>query len=302
MQLFAQKPVFDVVPLGVYGGAIEGNLSAYLIGENNTNAFICFDAGTVGTGIKVAIEKQTFLTTQADVLQNYIKGYFITHGHLDHNSGLIINSPSDAPKPIYGFDFVIDSYKKHYFINDTWINFANQGEAPILGKYQYQYVTEGQAIPLQNTNLTATPFVLDHVKPYKSSAILVTDPEQNAILYLSDTGADRVEKSDQLKKLWKHIAPLIKTKKLKAILIEVSFPNSQPEHLLFGHLTPNLLQEELASLAKFSGNKALENLNVIITHIKPEGTNEMLIHQELLNNNPFQVNYIFPKQGEKISL
>ncbi|UYW02333.1 3',5'-cyclic-nucleotide phosphodiesterase [Flavobacterium agricola] len=300
--VFAQTPSFDIVPLGVYGGGLEGNLSAYLIGEHNANEFICFDAGTVGSGIKKAVENKTFTTTEADVLQNYIKGYFITHGHLDHNSGLIINSPSDAKKPIYGFDFVIDIYKDHYFINSTWINFANDGQTPILNKYQYHYLTAKKPVALQNTKLTATPFVLDHVKPYKSSAALIADANQNYVLYLSDTGADRLEKSEQLKNLWQYVAPLIKNKQLKAILIEVSFPNAQPEHLLFGHLTPNLLQEELASLAQFTGKKALKNLNVIITHIKPEGDNEAVIQQELLAKNPYHVHYIFPKQGEKISL
>lgn len=299
---YAQQPTFDIVPLGVYGGTDEGNLSAYLIGQHNKNEFICFDAGTVGTGIKKAIELKTFTTTQSDVLKNYIKGYFITHGHLDHNSGLIINSPSDAKKPIYGFDFVIDIYKKHYFINDTWINFANEGQTPILNKYQYIYLKQKQTIALQNTNLEATAYELDHVKPYRSSAALIHDKNKNYILYLSDTGADRVEKSSQLKTLWKDVAPLIKKDKLKAILIEVSFPNSQPEHLLFGHLTPELLQEELASLAKFTGKKALKNLNIIVTHIKPEGENEQIIKTELFETNPFDVNYIFPEQGKKISL
>lgn len=300
--VFAQKKAFDIVPLGVYGGSLEGNLSAYLIGEFNTNQYVCFDAGTIGSGIKAAIQKGTFLTTETDVLKNYIKAYFITHGHLDHNSGLIINSPTDAKKPIYGFNFVIDIYKNHYFINDTWINFANEGQSPILNKYTYKYLSEGIPVTIPNTGLTVTPFVLDHVKPYQSSAALIKNDANSYVLYLSDTGADRIEQSEQLKKLWQNIAPLVKNKQLKAIMIEVSFPNSQPEHLLFGHLTPNLLQEELTSLSNFTDKKALKNLNIIVTHIKPEGTNEAIIQQELKQNNLYKVNYIFPKQGEKISL
>jgi len=300
-KIFSQNLAFDIVPLGVYGGSHEGNLSAYLIGEYNTNQYVCFDAGTIGSGIKKAIEKGTFTTTEKDVLKNYIKGYFITHGHLDHNSGLIINSPSDAKKPIYGFDFVIDIYKKHYFINDTWINFANQGQQPILNKYTYEYLNEGVPVTLKNTSLSVTSYVLDHVKPYKSSAALIKNKNNEYVLYLSDTGADRIENSDQLKKLWATVAPLINDNKLKALMIEVSFPNAQPEHLLFGHLTPKLLQEELKSLASLTKKNALNNLNVIITHIKPEGNNEQIIHQELQSYNPYHVNYIFPKQGEKLS-
>jgi cAMP phosphodiesterase len=299
---FAQNKSFDIVPLGVYGGGLEGNLSAYLIGESNKNSFVCFDAGTIGSGIKVAVEKGTFLVSENEVLKNYIKAYFITHGHLDHNSGLIINSPADAKKPIYGFDFVINIYKDHYFINDTWINFANEGQTPILNKYNYNYLTKGLPVTIPDTELTITPFELDHVAPYKSSAALIQNSVDNYVLYLSDTGADRIEGGSQLDSLWQTIAPIVKANKLKALMIEVSFPNKQQEHLLFGHLTPKLLQEELASLSKYTGVKALKNLNIIVTHIKPENTNEQVIISELQNYNPFKVNYIFPKQGEKISL
>jgi cAMP phosphodiesterase len=298
----AQNKTFDIVPLGVYGGGLEGNLSSYLIGESNKNNFVCFDAGTIGSGIKAAVEKGTFLVSENEVLKNYIKAYFITHGHLDHNSGLIINSPADIKKPIYGFDFVINIYKDHYFINDTWINFANEGQPPILNKYNYNYVTKGVPTTISDTQLTITPFELDHVAPYKSSAALIQNSSGDYVLYLSDTGADRIEGGNQLDTLWQTIAPIVKANRLKALMIEVSFPNKQPEHLLFGHLTPKLLQEELASLSKYTGTKALKNLNVIVTHIKPEGTNEQTIVSELQNDNSFKVNYIFPKQGEKITL
>lgn len=297
----AQKS-FQIVPLGVYGGTLEGNMSSYLIAETTNNNYICFDAGTIGSGLAKAIEHKTFNEPISTILKENIKGYFITHGHLDHNSGLIINSPTDAKKPIYGFPFVIDIYKDHYFINDTWINFANEGQSPILNKYNYVYLEEGQKVKLENTNLSVTPFVLDHVKPYKSSAALIQNNTNEYVLYLSDTGADRIENSTQLKKLWQTIAPLIQKKQLKGILIEVSFPNKQPEHLLFGHLTPKLLQEELAVLATFTGKKALKNFPIIITHIKPEANNEKLIHQELQENNQLQLHYIFPQQGIKIEI
>lgn len=91
---FAQN--LQVVPLGVYGGSNESNLSAYLIGEENTTDYLALDGGTIYSGIEKAIEKGTFQEDNTTVLKDYIKGYFISHGHLDHLSGMIINSPEDS--------------------------------------------------------------------------------------------------------------------------------------------------------------------------------------------------------------
>jgi cAMP phosphodiesterase len=36
-------------------------------------------------------------------------------------------------------------------------------------------------------------------------------------------------------------------------MIEVSFPNEQPDKSLFGHLTPRLLMNEMTTLSKLGG-------------------------------------------------
>ncbi|MHC5202941.1 MBL fold metallo-hydrolase [Myroides sp. LJL119] len=300
--LAAQSQSLEIIPLGVYGGSEESNLSAYLVGVQDSKAYLCMDAGTLRSGINKAIELNTFQDTSTQVLQDYIKGYFISHGHLDHLSGLIINSPEDSKKPIYALDFVIDVFKNNYFTNASWANFANQGEAPIIGKYSYNQVEPGDFFDIQNTSLQAKVYPLSHVNPQKSSAILVKHKQQY-VLYFGDTGADRIENTNNLEYIWKDIAPLIDQNKLKNILIEVSFSNSQPENALFGHLTPKLLQEELSKLSHYTKQKqALKGLNIIVTHLKPSQGSIQKIQTELEQDNPFQVNYIFPEQGRKISL
>lgn len=297
----SQAQSFDLIPLGIYGGEHEDNLSAYLVGAPNENAFFCLDAGTVNAGIRKAIELKSLNGSAEEVLKDQVKGYFVSHGHLDHLAGLIINSPADSKKDIFGIAPVLQILQNHYFITDTWINFADQGQKPILGKYHYNELKEGVETPIQNTSMFISGYELSHVNPYKSSAALVRKGN-DYLLYLGDTGADRVEKSDKLDLLWKNIAPLVKKKQLKTILIEVSFPNSQSEKLLFGHLTPNLLTEELTKLKEKTGQKNLEGLNIVVTHRKPTGDNPEIIKDELLKNNPLKVNYIFPEQGKKISL
>ncbi len=297
--LFAQN--LEIIPLGVYGGGDESNLSCYLVGVENSNSYIALDAGTIRSGINKAIEKGTFHVSFETVLQNYIKGYFISHGHLDHLSGLIINSPEDSAKPIYSLPFVTAILKHNYFTNASWANFGNEGESPILGKYTYKKVEPFHSFAIANTSITAEIFELSHVNPQKSSAILLKN-NSDYVLYFGDTGADRIEKTNHLETIWEYIAPLVRNKNLKTILLEVSFPNSQPEHLLFGHLTPKLLQEELSKLAQYAGLEHLKDITLIVTHLKPSGNQIELIKKELMEENPLQLNYVFPEQGKKISL
>ncbi|HLS30857.1 MAG TPA: hypothetical protein VK021_08375, partial [Flavobacteriaceae bacterium] len=99
---------FDLIPLGIYGGGDESNLSAYLVAEKDQKAYLSLDAGTLRAGINKAIENDIFEEDAEYVLRNYIKGYFISHGHLDHLAGMIINSPSDSKKNIYALPFTID--------------------------------------------------------------------------------------------------------------------------------------------------------------------------------------------------
>jgi cAMP phosphodiesterase len=138
-------------------------------------------------------------------------------------------------------------------------------------------------------------FDLSHASPGQSTAFLIRD-NKNYILYLGDTGADTIEHSHKLQQLWQQIGPLVKTKQLRAIFIEVSFPNEQPDKSLFGHLTPRLLMNELAVLDAYS-NHALKGLPIIITHIKPSGDNEVKIKKQLQELNTLQVKLIYPEQG-----
>ena len=52
--------VFKVIPLGVYGGSDESNLSCYMLAPQHSNSYICLDAGTLHAGIVKAIEKNRF--------------------------------------------------------------------------------------------------------------------------------------------------------------------------------------------------------------------------------------------------
>jgi 3',5'-cyclic-nucleotide phosphodiesterase len=121
------------------------------------------------------------------------------------------------------------------------------------------------------------------------------------LLYLGDTGPDAVEKSSNLQSLWQFIAPLIKSHQLKAILIEVSFPNEQPDKTLFGHLTPHWLMTEMDKLATLTGTGQLKGLNVVVTHLKPPAASITKIKAQLEASNKLQLNLIYPAQGKALN-
>jgi len=299
--LFAQKKVFEVVPLGVKGGVDEANLSAYLVAPKNTNAFICLDAGTINAGIEKAIANSVFTVSADEVLRKYIKGYLISHAHLDHVSGLIINSPADSSKTVYATKKCMEMMKEHYFNGETWANFGDEGIGYQIKKYHFQTLPFGEEIKLTNTEMTVKTFPLSHVNPFESSAFLIKS-EENFVLYLGDTGPDEIEKSNDLRILWQAVAPLIKEKQLKGIFIEVSFPNEQPDNALYGHLTPNHLMKELGKLEEFAGKGSLQDLKIIITHRKPPTKNIQKIKEQLKKDNALGVDFIFPEQGKKFEL
>jgi cAMP phosphodiesterase len=298
----ANAQSFQVIPLGIRGGAEENNLSSYMLAPLNSKEYICLDAGTIHAGIEKAIAQKTFNVPASVVLKQYIKGYFISHGHLDHLAGMIVNSPDDSTKSIYGMPNVLDVLKEKYFSWKSWANFADEGEAPLLKKYHYVALDTINEIPIANTTMYAKTFVLAHSSPYQSSALLVRYNE-SYVLYLGDTGADAIEQSTRLRQLWQAIAPLIRGYKLKGIFIEVSFPNEQPDKSLFGHLTPRLLMNEMKVLNQLcGGGNAIARLPVIITHMKPAGNNVEKITQQLKKENLFNLKLIFPEQGKKIFL
>jgi cAMP phosphodiesterase len=291
---------FKIIPLGVKGGSEENNLSSYMLAAAGTDAYVCLDAGTLHAGIEKAIKNKLFKKSAVEVLRQNIKGYLISHGHLDHLAGLVLNSPDDTAKNIYAMNYVVDVFKEKYFSWKSWANFADEGEQPALKKYHYSVLDSAKEVPLAQTSMFVTAFPLSHGNPYESTAFLIRNGE-NYLLYLGDTGPDEIEKSNKLHLLWENIEPLIKAKKLKAIFIECSFPSSQKDAQLFGHLTPKWMMKEMTVLGNIAGMENLKGLNIAVTHIKPVDNNEMIIKQEIKFANNLGLKIIYPQQGVQIN-
>ena len=301
---------FDIVSLGGLGGIQDGNLSAYLIHPHDDDRAVTCDAGTLVNGLRVADEKGAFDTVKvpADsqmsrvgyVLTNRIKGYLISHAHLDHVAGLVIASPDDSKKPIYALPSVNAALVDTYFNWQAWPNFSDRGKAPQLKKYPLEDLKPGVATSLQDTRMSVTAFPLSH-GGVESTAFLV-ESDGDAVLCFGDTGPDAVEKTTKMHDIWSTVAERVKQRRLKAILIESSYTSDRPDSQLFGHLTPKWMLASLRELDQMAGGKALKNLPVIVSHIKYSLTREQpqkKMLEELEAGNDLGVRFLDPQQGSR---
>ncbi len=299
-QLRPGPPAFTVVPLGVKGGLAEGNLSAYLVAAAGRTDFICLDAGSLRPGVEKAVAAGGLAAPADTVLRRYIKAYFLSHAHLDHVAGLLLNAPDDTPKPIFGLPTTLTTLQQDYLNWRAWPNFGDAGPAPALGKYQLRALRPGAETAVPGTGLRVQAFALSHAQPYQSTAFLVRSADDQYLLYLGDTGADAVEGSTRLRELWQAVGRLLQRGQLRAIFIEASYPNTQATSRLYGHLTPALLLGELRVLAQVAGKNALLGLPVVVTHLKPGADSETLIRRELEQANVLQIRLVFPEQGQRL--
>jgi 3',5'-cyclic-nucleotide phosphodiesterase len=312
------ESVFKVVVLGCNGGPKDTNISGYLIAPKEANEFVALDAGSLLEGIYIANEKNSFneikicpgsdLNFEIEILQNHIKGYLISHAHLEHVAGLVICSNSDSKKPIYGIDSTIDFIRDYLFNWKIWPNFGSEGVRP-LNQYQYTRLNLGEKIPIQGTTMTVEPHILSHHGSYQCTAFIV-ESSGSCALYFGDTSPDILEKEKNIEKVWKKVAPLIREGKLHGIFLECSYSNQIPDNELYGHLNSKHMMHELEKLAyivdPIEPETALLRVKVIVTHIKDSCYRgifpKKVIQDELNSLNKFNIQFVFPEQGQKIEI
>lgn len=305
---------FEVVTLGSKGGIQDGNLTAFMLKSEQDSNYVLLDAGSVVNGLIVAEKEGAFddvklptdspYTKVGYLLKEKVKGYFISHAHLDHVAGMIISSPDDSNKPIYALTETNDALMSNYFNWSAWPNFGNEGNGFKLSKYTYNDLTPNQWHAVAETSMQVMAMPLAH-SGGQSTAFIVKDSEGDVFAYFGDTGPDAVEKSDALDNVWKTLAPFLVQGKLKGMVIEVSFTNETPDKSLFGHLTPNWLMKELTALEALAGKDSLNDLDVVISHIKyslSKGEDpQVVIERQLDASNTLGVNFLFPDQGGALS-
>ncbi|UCQ18610.1 3',5'-cyclic-nucleotide phosphodiesterase [Edwardsiella tarda] len=302
---------FQVVALGSGGGLSGDNLPAYLIRHERDTRYLGLDAGSTLPGIAKALAQGSFpeasaeraapWTPQGYVLRELIVAYFISHAHLDHVAGLLLAAPEDSRKPIYTLANSAETLRNHYFNWKSWPNFSDAGQGQRLGTYRIHSVRPAQRFALGNSGMSAQVYPLSHGGV--TSAMILLERSGEYFAYFGDTGADSVEQSSHLDRIWRRLGPLLASGALQGMIIETSFSDAVPQARLFGHLTPHLLNQELTNLARYSGGaSALAGFPVVIAHIKPSlqagETAAQTIMAQLAAGNRNGVAFRHLQQGE----
>ncbi|KAJ5089317.1 Cyclic-AMP phosphodiesterase class-II [Penicillium argentinense] len=170
-QPLGEGAAFEVIVLGPKGGPREDRVTGLLVRSTSTgwspDSVVAVDAGTLLAGIVRLLKRDIqgakngviqsgpfaglelpFKTAEANgayVFRDIIDAVLITHPHLDHISGLAINTPiveaGNGPKSVAALPSVIAAIKNHMFNDVIWPNLSDEdGGAGLL---TYNRLVEG---------------------------------------------------------------------------------------------------------------------------------------------------------------
>lgn len=310
LRSFCQEEELSFIALGTSGGYFDHDLSCFLLYDHKTDKGILLDGGSIFPGLQKASANNAVPcgTSEESVYhfaQNHIKACLVTHPHLDHIAGLAVYAAEAKNLPVYGRPYTVQVLQEHVFNWDVWPNFTDGGEGFALGNCALTTIHSDTVYSIPGTDFSFEAFPLSHGNNgYPSTAYLISC-RGSSFLFFGDTGADKVEKQHFLADIWQQTAPLINKNKLIGIAIECSYDNTTPEDKLFGHLTPDLLSQELTKLNTLSGNtSSARNINIYIYHIKPSSGNKRIVQESIRKqlNTHLPFNFIFPEQGYSYEL
>lgn len=221
--------------VGCHGGETpKHRTSAFLLDER-----LAIDAGSLTSGLDLRLQYQ-------------IEAVLVSHAHLDHIRDLATIADNRAqqgcpPLLVVGTKPTLDVLKKHFFNGLLWPDFTKIPSAkdPTIVykalKPEVRTVIAGYGVR-----------AIEVTHTIDTSAFII-EKDGASVAYSGDTGpTDR---------LWE---VLNEEKDLRALLMEVSFPNEQQRvATVSGHHTPQTL---LVDLKKY---RSPNELPVLLYHIKP---------------------------------
>ncbi|TFK25063.1 class II cAMP phosphodiesterase [Coprinopsis marcescibilis] len=260
---------FDIVVVGAGGGPDESNLSAYLLKSHTAHwkdGVLALEAGSGQGTLRRLLKQNPRLFQQDSDLQcgsslsasdiyKAVRGFLITHAHMDHIMSLVVSAGSlgGPRKRIHAVKQTLKDIESSVFNDRTWPNLASWNEEDEDYKFLYSpLIPETEYEPIF-PEVSVRTFPINHgeneLGNYESVAYFIRhDVNGKEFLFFGDVEPDSVAKVPRTINVWRAAAPKIPDT-LSTIFIECSWPSGQPVSQLFGHLTPEYLLEELTTLA-----------------------------------------------------
>lgn len=216
--------IFRLLPSTVQGSRESGfqYLTSMLVNDT-----IAIDAGSIG-----------FFSSPDE--QAKVRHLFLTHTHLDHVASLPIFIENvfrggENPVVIHATQAVIDCLQKDLFNDRIWPDFIALSKNPQARFLKIQIQEPGESVEVDGVRLTSV--LLNHVV---STVGYILEDAGGSVAFITDTTStdeiwDRLNRCDNL----------------KAVFLEVTFPNEQDWLANVSmHLTPKLFALEVGKLKK----------------------------------------------------
>jgi 3',5'-cyclic-nucleotide phosphodiesterase len=225
----------DLRVIGCHGGETPRHrTSAFVIDDR-----LAIDAGSITSGMELKA-------------QIALEAVLVSHAHLDHIRNLATVADNRAqnrckPLVVAGTKQTIDILRKHFFNGLLWPDFTKI-LSPSRPTIRYVVLE-----PEKRTKIAGYDVRAIMVSHTIDTCAFIIEGKHGAIAYSGDTGPTT--------RLWQ---VLNRAERLKALLMEVSFPNDEQRiATVSGHHTPQTLAKEML---KYENPKDLPTL---LYHIKP---------------------------------
>jgi len=221
--------------IGCHGGETpKHRTSAFVVDDR-----LAIDAGSLTSGLDLRA-------------QCALEAVLVSHAHLDHVRDLATiadnrNQNGAAPLVVAATKPTIATLRKHFFNNLLWPDFSR---IPSAGRPAIRYLELKLERPVDIAGYAVRAVPVDHTI---ACCAFTVRGERGSLAYSGDTGpTDR---------LWD---VLNATDDLKALLMEVSFPNDAARLArASGHHTPETLARDMAKLGR------AKELPTLLYHMKP---------------------------------
>ncbi len=198
----------------------------------------------------LAIDAGGLTSSLSPPAQQKLKAILITHQHYDHVRdipSLAMNfNLQETTINVYSTQPVYDAISTHLLNGKLYPKFLEHPpENPTI---KFTIMEPHKVEQIEGYSILTVP--VNH--PIPTVGYQITSPDNKIVFYTGDTGSGLAE-------CWTHISPHL-------LVIEVTAPNRYEKFAReTGHLTPNLLKEELSSFQKLKGYLP----QVILVHMNP---------------------------------